>query len=101
MIFITQLIYINEGENETFLQFEKSVLPIISRYKGRLLLRMRPTEESFVETQIEKPFEIHLVAFDNEQDFEDFKNDAERKNFLHLKERSVKSVLLIKGSEIK
>ena len=101
MIFITQLIYINEGENETFLQFEKSVLPIISRYKGRLLLRMRPTEESFVETQIEKPFEIHLVAFDNEQDFEDFKNDAERKNFLHLKELSVKSVLLIKGSEIK
>jgi hypothetical protein len=39
------------------------------------------------------------VEFDGEQDFEDFKQDDERKNFLHLKEQSVRSILLIKGTK--
>jgi heme-degrading monooxygenase HmoA len=41
-----------------------------------------------------------VVVFDSEQDFENFKQDEERKKFLHLKEQSIKSVLLIKGMEL-
>ncbi|AHM62803.1 hypothetical protein D770_22790 [Flammeovirgaceae bacterium 311] len=100
MIFITQLIYIKEGQESVFNQFEDIAIPIISKYNGRLLLRVRPHDNSFVENQIDKPFEIHLVEFASEQDFENFKHDDERKKFLHLKEQSIKTSILIKGMKL-
>ena len=100
MIFITQLVYIKGGQESVFHQFEDIAIPAILKYNGRLLLRVRPTENSFIEHHIEKPYEIHLVEFAAEQDFENFKQDEERKKFLHLKEQSIKSVLLIKGIKI-
>lgn len=100
MIFITQLIYIKDGQEDVFNQFEDLAIPIISKYNGRLLIRIRPTENTFIEQNVEKPYEIHLVAFDSEQDFQHFATDEERKQFLHLKEQSIKSVLLIKGIEV-
>jgi uncharacterized protein (DUF1330 family) len=100
MFFITQLIYIKDGQENVFNQFEDIAIPIILKYNGRLLLRVRPAESSFIKYNIDKPYEIHLVEFDSEQDFQDFTKDEERKQFLHLKEQSIKSVLLIKGTEV-
>lgn len=39
MLYITQLIYIREGQESVFHQFEDVAIPIISKYNGRLLLR--------------------------------------------------------------
>ena len=63
-------------------------------------MRVRPTKNTFIEINIEKPYEIHLVKFPTENDFKDFMKDEERKRFLHLKEQSVISVTLIKGTII-
>jgi uncharacterized protein (DUF1330 family) len=100
VIYITQLIYIIPGQEKTFDEFESVAIPIISKYNGRLLLRVRPGDNSFLEHQIEKPYEIHLVEFDTQQDFENFKKDEERKKFLHLKERSIKSSILVQGMKV-
>ena len=100
MIYITQLIYIKEGQESVFHQFEDVAIPIIKKYNGRLLLRVRPNEDSFIENQIDKPYEIHLVEFDSENDFENFKQDDERKKFLHLKEQSIKAAILIQGMKL-
>ncbi|WP_257670878.1 hypothetical protein [Parapedobacter tibetensis] len=100
MILITQLIYIIEGQERTFDEFESIAIPTISKYNGRLLFRVRPTENTFIEHNIDKPYEIHLAAFDSEKDFQNFMKDEERKQFLSLKEQSIKSVLLIKGTEV-
>ena len=100
MIFITQLVYIKEGQENIFHQFEDIAVPAISKYNGQLLLRLRPAENSFIEYHIEKPYEIHLVGFNDEEDFENFQQDEERKKFLHLKDQSIKSVLLIKGIKL-
>jgi len=100
MIFITQLVYIRQGQENVFHQFEDIAIPAILKYNGRLLLRVRPTKDTFIEHHIEKPYEIHLVEFDTEQDFENFQNDEERKKFLRLKDQSMKSVLLIKGTKL-
>jgi hypothetical protein len=48
-------------------------------------------------TKEKKPYEIYLVPFDTEQDFDSFKQDEERKKFLHLKEKYIKTSLLIKA----
>ncbi len=100
MIYITQLIYINAGQENIFDQFETIAIPIISKYNGRLLFRVRPDEDSFIEHHMDKPYEIHLVEFDTEQNFENFKQDEERKTFLHLKEQSIKSSILIQGTKL-
>ena len=49
---------------------------------------------------MDAPYEIHLVEFETSQDFEDFLKDEERKKFLHLKEQSIKSSILIKGEKL-
>ena len=100
MIFITQLVYIKEGQENEFHQFEAIAIPAISRYNGQLLLRVRPGEDAYVESNIEKPYEIHLVEFETDNDFKNFMQDEERKQFLHLKEQSIKSVMLIKGAKV-
>lgn len=100
MIYITQLIYINPGQENVFQEFEDIAMPAILKYNGRLLLRIRPEENSFIENLIDKPYEIHLVEFESEKDFENFSQDEERKRFLHLKEQSVKASILYVGKKL-
>lgn len=99
MIYFTQLIYIKEGQENVFDQFEDVAIPLISKYNGKLLLRIRPGENSFIEYSIDKPYEVHLVEFDSQQNFENFMKDEERKKFLHLKEQSIKTSILIQGTK--
>ena len=100
MIYITQLIYLIPGQERIFDEFEGIAIPIISKYNGRLLLRVRTNEKSFIGPQVDKPYEIHLVEFDTEQDFENFKKDEERKKFLHLKEQSIRASVMIQGTKL-
>jgi uncharacterized protein (DUF1330 family) len=100
MIFLTQLIYLKEGKEDVFHEFEAVAIPIISKYNGKLLLRVRPDDNAFIEHHIDKPYEVHLVQFETQQDFENFMQDEERKKFLHLKEQSIKSSVLIQGKKI-
>lgn len=100
MIYITQLIYILDGQERVFDEFENIAIPTISKYNGQLLFRVRPSDNSFIELNIDKPYEVHLVKFDSKQDFENFMHDEERKKFLHLKERSIRTSLLIQGTKV-
>lgn len=97
MLYITQLIYIKEGQEKVFDQFESVAIPIISKYNGRMLLRVRPGAGAYIEADMEKPYEIHLVEFDSDQDFRNFMKDEERKKFLHLKDQSIKASVLYQG----
>jgi uncharacterized protein (DUF1330 family) len=99
-IYITQLIYILDGKEDTFNEFEKVAIPLISKYHGKLLLRYRPDAENIIEHSIEAPYEIHLVEFSSEKDLEDFFKDEERTKYVHLKEQSIQSVWLIKGTKL-
>lgn len=100
MIYITQLIYIVPGEEKTFDEFESVAIPIISRYNGRMLFRVRPTGNAFIQCSSEKPYEIHLVEFDSQEDFDNFKKDEERKKFLHLKDKSIRTSVMIQGTKL-
>ena len=100
MIYLTQLIYIKNGQQDIFNEFENIAIPIIAKYNGRLLLRVRTNDQEIIARSIDAPYEIHLVEFPSDSDFENFKSDKDRSKFLHLKEKSIKSVLLIKGTQI-
>jgi len=95
--FITQLIYLKPGAEETFDAFEALAIPIIAEYNGKLLMRLRPTRQSYIELNSEAPYEIHLCEFESEDDFRLFMKDERRNEFLHLKEASIRSAVMIKG----
>ena len=100
MIYITQLIFIREGQEQMFEEFESIAIPAISKYNGELLLRVRPAANNFIECIMDKPYEIHIVEFETPQDFENFKLDEERKRFLNLKEQSIQTSILIQGVKV-
>jgi uncharacterized protein (DUF1330 family) len=95
---ITQLIYLKDGQEIIFDQFEEIAIPLISKYNGQLLLRVRPDASSIIQSTLEKPYEIHVVEFPSDTDFDNFMKDDERNHFLHLKEKAIKSSILIKGT---
>jgi len=99
MIYITQLVYIKENQESVFDEFENVAIPIISRYNGKMMLRLRPGKDAVIEAGIDHPYEVHLVSFETDLDFQKFMMDEERKKFLHLKEQSIKSVMLFKGEK--
>jgi hypothetical protein len=100
MIYITQLIYLSEGQEKVFEEFESIAIPIISKYNGNLLLRIRPEENSIISGTLEKPYEIHFISFDSTIDFEKFSLDEERKKILHLKNQAIQESLLIVGEKM-
>lgn len=97
MIYITQLIYLHPGMETTFEKFESAALPLVDKYNGKLLLRVRPGEGALVAGEMELPYEIHLASFNDEADFERFKADPSREGMLHLKNKSVRKMVLVKG----
>ena len=101
MIYLTQLIYLKPGQEEVFDQFEAVAIPLISKYNGRLLFRIRPSEESVIEGNLdEMPYEVHFVEFNSDTDFTAFMQDESRKHFLHLKEQSIRAGMLVKGEKL-
>jgi hypothetical protein len=98
MIYITQLIYLKPGQEATFDAFEAVAIPLIGRYQGKLLFRVRPDAGAFIEGEGRPPYEIHLVSFPDEKDFIAFAKDPERASSLHLKEASVERIELFKGN---
>lgn len=100
MIYFTQLIFLKEGKEAVFNEFEALAIPIISEYNGCMLYRIRPTDDSFITTEGEKPYEIHFLSFDSDEDFLQFAQDKRRQDFLHLKEESIRSTLLVKGKTL-
>jgi hypothetical protein len=98
MIYLTQLVYVHPGQEDVFHQFEDIAIPLITKHRGQLVLRLRPNAESVVANDIEVPYEVHIVHFDNEDDLASFARDDERQRFLHLKNQSIRSSLLVKGT---
>ena len=98
MIVITQLVYIHPGMERAFDEFEAVAIPLIGKHGGELLLRLRPPPECVIAGSIDPPYEIHLVRFPNDEALARFTSDPERQGLLHLKDDSVRSSLLVRGS---
>lgn len=98
MVYLTQLVYVHEGREAMFQDFEAIVLPLLSKYRGQLVLRLRPDSASKIAGSYELPYELHIVSFESEDDLVRYSNDEERKRVLHLKDQSVERTVVLKGT---
>lgn len=97
MIYYTQLIFIKLGREQEFHAFEDKVLPLLKSHNGNLIYRIRPDESAFIGSNEELPYEIHLVSFGSKADFEGYKVDPNRMDYMELKNQSVEKIILIEG----
>jgi hypothetical protein len=97
MLYFTQIIFIKDNEEDNFNLFESYVLPLLKKYNGSLLYRVRPEVDSVIKTTIGHPYELHLITFPTKADFKAYKDDKERMRHMHLKDAAVEQVLLIEG----
>jgi len=98
VVYLVQLVYVREGCEEAFQQFEDLVLPRLAKYGGELLLRLRPDRACVIAGSSEPPYEVHIVRFESEDDVGRYSNDEVRQRHLRLKDESVRSVLSIRGA---
>ena len=97
MIYLTQLVYLHDGGEAAFQEFEDLVLPRLGLYGGELVLRLRPGAGASIGGTGEVPYELHLVRFDNEDGLARYTHDEVRQRALHLKDRSVRQIVVIRG----
>ena len=97
MLYYTQVIFVLEGQEATFEEFEAHVLPLLQRHGGQLLYRVRPGRPDVIETAMDYPYEIHLVTFPARANFEAYRDDPERMRHMPLKEKSIRKAMLIEG----
>ncbi len=100
MIYLTQLIFVKEGKENVFHEFENFAIPLMEKYNGRIIHRLRPQKENYISSSEEEPYEIHFISFNSEEDLAKFLKDDTRQKFMHLKNESVQSSLLIKGEKM-
>lgn len=99
MIYLNQLIFVREGKEAIFHQFEDFVMPLIEQHNGRIIYRLRPDSDNFIAGD-ERPYEIHFISFESEQDFEHYMKDDRRLQYVHLKNESVRSSWMVKGVKL-
>ena len=98
---ITQLIYLNDGGEQDFLEYESLVLPLLEKYSGRLELRLRPASDNFIyPLEGDVPDEVHIVSFETKEDYLRFKNDPVRIKNQDLLKNSVKKITAIESTGI-
>ncbi len=100
MIYLTQLIFIKEGKEKSFDEFEALAIPLMEKHGGFIAYRIRPTKQAFIAGESKTPYEIHFLYFRTEKGLNSFLKDEERKTFLHLKQDSVESVFIVKGEKM-
>jgi uncharacterized protein (DUF1330 family) len=99
MVYITLFIFVKPGEEKVFQAYEDKVLPILEKYSGKLLYRIRPDRDSVIHATDEQPYKIHLVSFASKEDFENYRQDKKRNTYLPLFGQSVKKVILVESNQ--
>ena len=98
MHYVTQLVYVRAGHEAMFAEFEDHVLPLLTKYRGELLLRLRPDRGAHIAGSLDAPYEVHVVRFASRADLDAYAADEERRRWLHLKEQAVERTIMIEGS---
>ena len=100
MIYLTQMIFVHKGKEEIFNEFENIAIPLMAEYIGKVIYRLKPTEESFITLNEEQPHEIHFLSFPDDSHLMNFMADERRTNFVHLKNESIRMSYVIKGEKL-
>ncbi len=100
MIYLTQMIFVHEGREHVFNEFENIAIPLMAEHEGKMIYRMKPTKDVFITANEEVPYEIHFLSFPDDSSLQNFLKDERRTSFVHLKNESIRTSYIIKGEKL-
>ncbi len=88
-------LFIHQGCEAEFEQFESTAAVIMRRYGGRIERRIgcAPGDGD------DRPHEVHIVAFPDQQSFERYRNDDELLALAELRTRAIQRTIIWPGVE--
>ena len=96
-VYMNVLIYLKPGQGEVFRAYEDGALPRLERYGGRVECMFKPER---IVGGLELPDEVHLLSFESEQGFEQYRADPRVTELGALREASVAKAIFIRGPGI-
>ena len=88
MTYLRQMIFVHEGKENIFNEFENIAIPIMAEYNGEMIYRIKPTEGDFITAKEEVPYEIHFLSFPDDCSLQNFLKDERRISSVNLKNES-------------
>jgi uncharacterized protein (DUF1330 family) len=88
------LLYLKDGQQAQFYDYERRVKPIIESYGGRFEKVIKPTQ---IIGDFPMPDEIHLLSFPSEDSFQNYRESPELPKIAHLRAESVEETIIISG----
>ncbi len=97
-VYLTLLVYLRDGKESSFLEYENKMVPLLKKYGGRLEFRLKTMKNNAVVQ--EEPDEIHIVSFPSHDDYERYRQDPGREALSGLFTDSVARAQLFEGQLI-
>ena len=101
MLYLTVLLYIHEGQEAAFAEYEARVRPIMARYGGKMLYRTNPEADSAAAPDQELPYEMHLLSFPDHDAFMAYRQDPERTELAPLQGRIIKRAVVMRNDGVR
>ena len=89
-------LYINEGREQEFDQFETAAAQVMKRYGGGIDRRIKIA----LSAADDQPYEIHVVSFPDERSFQNYRSDPDLQALSDLRTKAIRETKLWFGSEL-
>ncbi|MFT6138458.1 MAG: elongation factor P hydroxylase [Salibacteraceae bacterium] len=54
------MIFVHDEKEKVFYEFENIAIPLMAEYNGKMIYRIKPTEDVFIPANEKVPYEIHF-----------------------------------------
>jgi uncharacterized protein (DUF1330 family) len=89
-------LYIHDGREAEFEQFESAAARIMKRYGGGIERRIRCAPSA----DATQPYEVHIVMFPDAQAFEQYRADEELRGLADLRGRAIRETRVWTGRDV-
>jgi uncharacterized protein (DUF1330 family) len=93
-VYVNVLIYVKPGQTQVFRAYEEAALPRLAHHGGRVECMFKPATAG---GDLALPDEVHVLSFESEQGFEQYRSDPVVEKLAHLREASVARAIFIRG----
>ena len=95
-ITLVAALYVHAGRETEFEQFETQAAAIMHRYGGVIERRIGCADP----TGDDRPHEVHLVTFPDEQSYQQYRGDPELSELAELRNRAIRKTTIWRGKDL-
>lgn len=96
-IYMTVLIYLKEGQEAVFHEYERQAAKVMARHNGRFEQLIKPDT---VNGDLPLPNEIHILSFATSDGFASYRQDPDSAALAPMRIASVEKAIFLQGTAL-